>query len=71
MYGRDSIHARQPTFASIGAIQRSDLQAFAAAWERPDAAAIGIVGDIDAKQASQLVQSVFGGAQLGCRWMLS
>lgn len=60
IYGRDSIYARQATTAQVESISADDIKAFLAAWERPDSAVMGIVGDFKSQDMLALVEQQFG-----------
>lgn len=63
IYGRDSVFARQPTPQQVSALTVDDLRGYLAAWERPDASVLGIVGDFDSCQMKAWVAEYFGGWQ--------
>lgn len=58
--GAASPWARTPTAAGVSSISRADLEAFWAAWERPDSAVLGVVGDFDAEEMERVVVDAFG-----------
>lgn len=45
LYGRDSVFARTPSPDQVAGISRADVAAHLAAWQRPDAAVLGIAGE--------------------------
>ncbi|KAI8463240.1 MAG: Metalloenzyme, LuxS/M16 peptidase-like protein [Monoraphidium minutum] len=57
--GPDSPWARTPTVSGINSITRQDLQDYWAAWERPDAAVLGIVGDFEPAAMEAVVRAAF------------
>ncbi|GLC43089.1 hypothetical protein PLESTB_000864300 [Pleodorina starrii] len=60
LYGPDSIYARSPTRPGISSISPADLRAYAAAWERPDAAVLGLLGPFEPREMLALVEREFG-----------
>ncbi|HEY8549646.1 MAG TPA: pitrilysin family protein [Vicinamibacterales bacterium] len=60
IYGADSPFARQPTYASIGAITRDDLVAWHQRYYHPNRIILGVVGDITVDEARTLVTQHFG-----------
>lgn len=53
-------YGKVPTARSIGALQRTDLTAFHAAWWRPDNAVLVITGDVTAEQGFRLAEDALG-----------
>ena len=59
-YWGDTPHGRAVPAAALQRLRREDLLAFQARWVRPDAAALVLVGDVDAGQARALAQRWLG-----------
>jgi len=60
LYGPLSPYARLASAASVKAVTRGDLVAYHDAWQRPDLAYLGIVGDFDAREMRAEVEALFG-----------
>ncbi|KAG1669591.1 hypothetical protein FOA52_006364 [Chlamydomonas sp. UWO 241] len=60
MYGPDSVYARQATKKGVASIGVEDLQSFAATWQRPETAVLGLVGDFEPRAAMTIVKDAFG-----------
>jgi zinc protease len=45
VYGPDSIYARTPRRSSVAGLAQRDVASWLAAWQRPDSALLGLVGD--------------------------
>jgi zinc protease len=61
VYGPRSVHARSPTVEQVKAITPADVAAYLAAWQRPDAAVLTLVGDVgDPKAAAALAADALG-----------
>jgi zinc protease len=60
LYGADSVYVRRPTPETAASVTRSDVAAFHARWQRPDAAVLGVVGDFEAAEMRALVERAFG-----------
>jgi predicted Zn-dependent peptidase len=60
VYGADSPYARNPTYETVGAIDRDDLAAWHRRWFHPDRVILGLVGDFDREEALALVRKEFG-----------
>ncbi|KAF8071282.1 zinc protease-like protein [Scenedesmus sp. PABB004] len=61
IYGADSIYARTPTLRGVAGLTRDDVAAHIAAWQRPDAAVLGLVGDFDPEEMMAAVEQALGG----------
>jgi zinc protease len=60
IYGKDSPYSRVPTYDTINAITRADLVAWHARYYHPNRIILGLVGDFDTLQATDLIKQVFG-----------
>jgi zinc protease len=60
LYGPDDPTLRRPDAASIGAIGRRDLVAFARSYLRPDLTTISITGDVDPAAVRTTLERAFG-----------
>lgn len=60
VYGEDSPYARQPTYATVGAVDRDDVVEWHRRWYRPDRVILGLAGDFDAETALAAIESTFG-----------
>ena len=60
IYGKDSPYSWTPTFASLGGIQKADLEAFHQAHYQPQRIVLGLVGDFKTAEAVKLVKAAFG-----------
>jgi zinc protease len=58
--GADSPYTFEPSFASLAAIDRSDLVDWHARYYRPERTILGLVGDFDTARALELVRAAFG-----------
>ena len=65
VYGESSPYARTPTYASIAAVDRSDLVAWHQRYFHPNNVILGLVGDFDSEQALALVRQEFGDWERG------
>jgi zinc protease len=61
IYGRNSPYAREASPQSVESITVADVERYLTTWLRPDAAVIGIVGDMPTSQMKQLVEQKLGG----------
>eukprot|EP00882_Tetradesmus_deserticola_P023743 GHRQ01025853.1.p1 GENE.GHRQ01025853.1~~GHRQ01025853.1.p1 ORF type:complete len:298 (+),score=135.34 GHRQ01025853.1:189-1082(+) len=60
LYGQDSIYARTPTLSGVASLTPADLAAHIAAWQRPDGAVLGLVGDFSSSDMMNTVKDVLG-----------
>ncbi|WIA12269.1 hypothetical protein OEZ85_012331 [Tetradesmus obliquus] len=60
LYGQDSIYARTPTLSGVASLTPADLAAHIAAWQRPDGAILGLVGDFSSSDMMSTVKEVLG-----------
>lgn len=60
VYGPASPYARTETYATLAAIERSDLVAWHERYYQPDRVILGLVGDLDPDRAIALVREAFG-----------
>ena len=60
IFGADSPYTFEPTYASLAAIDRSDLVDWHRRYYRPERTILGLVGDFDADRALGLVREAFG-----------
>lgn len=60
VYGEDSPYARDPTYASVAAVDRADLVAWHQRFYHPNNVILGLVGDFDTDEALALVRREFG-----------
>ena len=65
VYGGDSPYARNPTYATVAAVDRDDLVAWHQRYYHPNNVVLGLVGDFDSEQALALVRQEFGDWQRG------
>jgi zinc protease len=65
VYGEGSPYARTPTYASIAAVDRSDLVAWHQRDYHPNNVILGLVGDFDSEQALALVRQEFADWERG------
>lgn len=65
LYGGDSPYIQTPTYASLAAIDRSDLQAWHKKYFHPNRVVLGITGDFESAKVLALVREVFGGWKKG------
>lgn len=61
IYGPESPYVREPSLSQLSSISAGDVSAWLTAWERPDAAVLGIVGDFNPKDMAKLVEEIMGG----------
>ena len=64
IYGRGSVHARSPTIEGVMGVTPADLAAYLAAWQRPDAAVLAVVGDASLASVVEAVKA----SPLGSVW---
>ncbi len=60
IYGSDSPYARNPTYDTIGNIDRDDLAAWHQRYYHPERIILGLVGDFDSQSAMAEIERVFG-----------
>lgn len=60
VYGEDSPYARDPTYATVAAVDRNDLVAWHQRYYHPNNVILGLVGDFDRDRALALVRQEFG-----------
>jgi zinc protease len=60
IFGADSPYTFEPTYASLAAIDRSDLVDWHRRYYRPERTILGLVGDFDADRALERVREAFG-----------
>lgn len=65
VYGESSPYARNPTYATIAAVDRADLVAWHQRYFHPNNVILGLVGDFDTEQALALVRQEFGDWERG------
>lgn len=65
LYGKDSPYGEIETEASVKNIGLEDVQHYYNTYYKPNIAYLAIVGDIDVKQAQDLVKKYFGGWKKG------
>jgi zinc protease len=61
VYGRDNSYGWQPTYATVGAVTRSDLQSFYKRYYFPKNVMLAIWGDFDSAQMKAQVEKLFAG----------
>lgn len=64
-YGRDSVYARVPEYATVAAVQRQDLIDWHRRFVHPNNMIIGIYGDFDSKAMEAKLRSAFGSLPRG------
>jgi len=64
-YGRDSVYARVPEYATVSAVTRADLLAWHKQFVHPNNMMIGVVGDFDSKTMEAKVRKAFGSLPRG------
>ena len=60
VYGEGSPYARDPTYASVAAVDRADLVAWHQRFYHPNNVILGLVGDFDTDEALALVRRELG-----------
>lgn len=60
IYGKESVYARDPEYATINNISRDDLIAFHGQWCHPENIQIAVWGDIDKKAIVETIKKYFG-----------
>ena len=65
VYGRESPYARNPTYATLAAIERRDLLDWHARFYHPNNVVLGLVGDFETGEVLALVRRVFGDWERG------
>lgn len=67
IYGMNNPLARRTSEKSISAVTREDVVAFHSDYVRPNSASVAIVGDINEKEARELLQKYFSSWEKGTR----
>ena len=65
VYGEESPYARNPTYATLAAIDRRDLLDWHARFYHPNNVVLGLVGDFETEEMLALVRRVFGDWERG------
>lgn len=60
MFGKESVFAREPEYATVNAITRDDLAAYHNTYYRPDRVMLGVVGDFDVEAVAKWIETQFG-----------
>lgn len=60
IYGKESVYARDPEYATINAISRDDLVNFHGEWCHPENIQIAVWGDLDKKEIVEKIKTYFG-----------
>jgi predicted Zn-dependent peptidase len=60
VYGEESPYARNPTYATLAAIDRQDLLDWHARFYHPNNVVLGLVGDFETEEMLAVVRRVFG-----------
>jgi zinc protease len=64
-YGRDSVYARVPEYATVASVQRQDLLDWHRRFVHPNNMIIGVYGDFDSKAMEAKLRSAFGSMPRG------
>jgi zinc protease len=64
-YGAQNPYAREPEYATVGAITRQDLQEWHKTYVHPNNIILGVVGDFDSTQMEAALRKAFGDWQHG------
>jgi predicted Zn-dependent peptidase len=60
IYGKESVYARDPEYATINSISRDDLVAFHGQWCHPENVQIAVWGDLDKNEIVEKIKTYFG-----------